>query len=372
MKKILIVIAFILIVGSPQLIHHEDVNASVQNSAVLAESKIDINTATKEQLETLDGIGNVLSQRIIDNRPYNTLDDLTSVKGIGVKTLQKLKEQNIAYVASPEEDVSLDSSLQKAINRTLKKPDDSSISKADLEKLTTLDSSVLTTSDEKIKSLDGLEFAVNLQTLDLQNQSISNVSPIQKLSKLHKLNLNSNLISDLTPLYKNKDGSGDNLKNLTNIYIANNQIVTVSMGDLQRLSNTPGDSNINLDNNYIGSDPQAIDGFISLMHQRTKNPSTLDLSTLPSTQTDFKMSGISATLNYTFGPLDGSVYNEVILPDKRDTYDETTETVTFNDIRDRTELSYELSGSYSITSPSLPGMLLGSYQSSHIVTTLLK
>jgi competence protein ComEA len=56
---------------------------------------VNINTASKKELDALPGIGEVLAQRIIDyrsaNGPFSTVDELTKVKGIGVKTLEKLK-----------------------------------------------------------------------------------------------------------------------------------------------------------------------------------------------------------------------------------------------------------------------------------------
>ena len=56
---------------------------------------VNINTASKKELDALPGIGEVLAQRIIDyrsaNGPFSTVDELTKVKGIGEKTLEKLK-----------------------------------------------------------------------------------------------------------------------------------------------------------------------------------------------------------------------------------------------------------------------------------------
>ena len=61
-------------------------------------SNIDINTATAEQLDEIAGIGPKYAQAIIDARPFSSIDDLIRVKGIGEKTLQKIKDQGLACV----------------------------------------------------------------------------------------------------------------------------------------------------------------------------------------------------------------------------------------------------------------------------------
>ena len=54
--------------------------------------KIDVNSATLEELQTIKGIGPKLAQAIIDARPYKEIQDLLEVKGIGEKTLKKFEE----------------------------------------------------------------------------------------------------------------------------------------------------------------------------------------------------------------------------------------------------------------------------------------
>jgi len=59
---------------------------------------IDINTAPAEELDKITGIGPALSQRIMEARPFSSLDDLLRVKGIGPATLEKIKEQGLAEI----------------------------------------------------------------------------------------------------------------------------------------------------------------------------------------------------------------------------------------------------------------------------------
>jgi competence protein ComEA len=56
--------------------------------------KIDVNGASVEELQKLDGIGPVMAARIVEERKkalFRSPDDLRRVKGIGPKTLEKLR-----------------------------------------------------------------------------------------------------------------------------------------------------------------------------------------------------------------------------------------------------------------------------------------
>ena len=136
---------------------------------------------------------------------------------------------NISETAKPkgqensdkdEEVIINDPVLKKLINKNLssERADDQKITKKELESLKELSlkdkegKNILTTISLKdtpefkfiqthgIKNLLGLENAVNLEKLDLNENEISDLSPIAKLNKLTKLSLIRNRISDLQPL----------------------------------------------------------------------------------------------------------------------------------------------------------------------------
>jgi competence protein ComEA len=70
--------------------------APAVGSGDLTSSKVNINSASAEELEALPGIGEVIAQEILDyrttNGPFASVDDLIDVSGIGEVTLENIRD----------------------------------------------------------------------------------------------------------------------------------------------------------------------------------------------------------------------------------------------------------------------------------------
>ena len=154
-----------------------------------------------------------------------------------------------------------DLQLRAAIHKTLGKPQNVQLTSEDLLRLTDL------RADRKgIRDLTGLEFATNLERLELRHNAISDLTPLRNLTRIDNIKLRDNLIVDVSPLAK--------LINVGWLGLEDNRIT-----DLSPLSGLVKLDGLGINGNPV-SDISPLSGMLSLSGLAAWDTRITDLSPL--------------------------------------------------------------------------------------------
>lgn len=159
-----------------------------------------------------------------------------------------------------------DTNLAREIKKELNKNEGDVVTVGDMERLTNLYA-----QDNGINDLTGLEYAVNMDSLNIIRNSVKDITPLKNMKKLKYLGLEYNNIQNI-----------EVLKDLTEIqvlYLRDNEI-----RDISPLSNLSYLETVCLQNNYIES-IEALTNIANLKHVYLSNNNIEDISPLKDKKT---------------------------------------------------------------------------------------
>lgn len=242
--------------------------------------EVSFDDLSKQGITVLDGSGNKVdiglnlgddNKTIIVNPPTGGYEAGSTYKLIVGSKVHSRKNKNINHQSvvnfSIEKDngdeivVFKDANLEKDVRDNINKPT-GSLYKSDVEKITDLE-----IEDNKITDLRGIEKLSNLTTLKFFASPIKDITPLEKLTKLKSLTLQNAKIDNINAL------KGLNALNILNLS-GNKEITDISC--LKELTNLIG---LKLDNNKI-SDIDALKGLTNLSWLQLNNNQITNISAL--------------------------------------------------------------------------------------------
>ncbi|SUY45419.1 copper amine oxidase family protein,Leucine Rich Repeat (LRR)-containing protein,Transglutaminase-like superfamily protein [Clostridium putrefaciens] len=228
------------------------VNAIAKNSALPEILPTDVNTYIgKKEDSKLNNSSEtkleVKSETKIETKPEVKTDTKIEtdpeVKSESEQKINPETKPEIKPEVQPEKEdkiVSIpDKKLKQVINYTLGKDRkvDQEITKEDMESITEINGDKAISylpreewieymsHDRGIRSIEGLQYAINLERLDLSENGIKDLTPLTNLKNLTYIELDRNMLGDLTPL--------SSLTNLIHLNIYNND----QIDDMTAISN---------------------------------------------------------------------------------------------------------------------------------------
>ncbi|OUZ15684.1 hypothetical protein A5868_000595 [Enterococcus sp. 12F9_DIV0723] len=189
-------------------------------------TEIDLNKATLYDLQFLTGVGEPLAQKIIDARPYKSVDELKDkVDGIGDVKLQAIKDQGLAVAKeeltpTTEKKISEwfpDPVLADYMASVMRKNKEESVSLYYLNKFNNFGqypyNYARLTGD--ISSIEGMQHLTKVESVTIEKTQISDISQLSNLSALTHITLLNNQkmkIAQLTKLANPEKILVDNIK----------------------------------------------------------------------------------------------------------------------------------------------------------------
>ena len=97
LRRLMTLSALLLCLSLPAISQAPAAKPTVSQKIAADADKLDLNTATVDQLKALPGIGDAYAKRIIDGRPYTVKNQLTTKGILPAATYDKIKDQVIAH-----------------------------------------------------------------------------------------------------------------------------------------------------------------------------------------------------------------------------------------------------------------------------------